>query len=171
MIDIGAFVTKILDKLPIVELWQTRTSARFEHDKKKFDELDKLISEVTLESILDEAYRQRVERSSLEPISRYLEWEKLSSNQFLINKIRQSQLSFNARLRIFRDCLSANLFTVDDDPGYLHFRPDQNPSRGRTAEEDRKLFEDRVIELDHTITQCETAYRTFRATIKKHLYV
>ena len=172
MIDnLVALISKVFDKLPIVEVWRARSSAQVAHDQKKFNELDNLLPEITLKHILDDVFHQRIERFALDPIDMYLEWAGLSSNKFLIRKIQKSQTQFNTQLRIFRNFLFSNLFTVREDQGYLYFRPDQDPSRGNTTAEDRKLFDERIVELDRVIGVCETAYRTFRETIKSHIYI
>ena len=66
--------------------------------------------------------------------------------------------------------LAVNIFVVDGDPDYYHFRPDQNPSRATTSPEDRAYFDERNRELNERMDRCEKAYQTFRTTVKAHLY-
>ena len=169
--SLGSIVLKVLDKIPIVEAWRSRSAGRREHDQGKFRELDNLLPETRLNQFLEDAYQHVLSRAVLHPVDQCLDWSGLVSNQFLITKVRDAHRRFARELQALRAFLSVNIFLVHGEPDVYYFRPDQDSSRGPTTPQDRALFDARSAELNRRTDSCELAYREFRRTVKLHLYL
>jgi len=127
-----------------------------------------------LDRYLEAAYQQSIHRKLFEPIDRYLDWARFTSNRFLTAPIQEAREVFDKALNELSAFLAVNIFSLRSGASteFLYFRPDQNPDFGGAfSGPDRDWFDQRVLELNQRIDACDAAYKAFRLAVKKKVHV
>src|ERR1051326_122224 len=89
--------SRILDKLPLVDVLMARNRGRQEHDRRTFAAGDGILTESMLSDYCSDTinYEVDLERGYHDAIDRYLDWVGLAGNQFMIASLNHKRDAFD----------------------------------------------------------------------------
>jgi len=140
-----------------------------QHDVALFTKADNIIDEPLLDDLLNhQLFNHWCERDAIERMGRFRRDFVREQNQYLHPEVRRAAHDLIDRLTKLDNFCSTHFFTSPTGDGSYRLYPEM---RNHAEPEMRARYWDRVPELNELSEAAWTAYRKYRATVKKRLRI
>lgn len=172
-------IKAVLDNFDTL-LEQDRMSSVHDHDRTIFQKFDNIVDDVTFLNKLESIATNHVVRGGYKLFGEMTDFLKAERNQFLLPELNTDAIHLKDAIEKMHMTLATTLQSesetiYDETTGEIEtvrfYQLPQNEQYFNSHKEYKANRDDRIERNLNAINACEESYKSFRASVKKHLFI